>query len=184
MTGSRRLDPAPVQQVDQLATQFGQLAFGNSLDRTSPRHWPVARLKYELNSSIRGKPTRRASQHIRKFLLERSEGGMIRALEVHRGIDEAQRGQVELCPIGETFRAGCKADRGRGWKAAHRARRARAAASRRAISALPKGSWSLEKPLWSVGGGPTGGPGWAGSGAEESGSDAGTTRRSMRLNSA
>ena len=58
---------------------------------------------------------RRASQHIRKFLLEHSEGGMIRALEVHRGIDEAQRGQVELCPIGETFRAGCKADRGRGW---------------------------------------------------------------------
>jgi hypothetical protein len=106
----RRLDPAAVQEVEELPAQFRVLAFGKTLDWPSPRHGSVASVEHQLDAAVGWQPQTRAAQDIRIFRLQRCEYGMIGALEVQRGIDKSHRCEVKLCAIRQELDSGRKAN--------------------------------------------------------------------------
>ena len=85
----RRLDPAAVQQVEELPAQFRELAFGKAFDWPSPRYGVIAGVEHQLDAAIGWQPRRRTAQDLCIFRLQRCECWMIGTLEVQRSIDKS-----------------------------------------------------------------------------------------------
>ena len=53
VTRRRELDPAAIEQIDELRTQLRKLAVLQAFHRPRPRHRSVARLELKLHAAVR-----------------------------------------------------------------------------------------------------------------------------------
>jgi hypothetical protein len=113
MTCRRWLDPAPVEQIQELPAKLRQLAFGQTFDGPRPRHWSIASFEHELDTSVGRQARGGAAENVRVFGLESCESRVINTGKLERSVDEAQRSEVELGAIRQKFDAGHKAGRRR-----------------------------------------------------------------------
>jgi hypothetical protein len=94
------LDPASVEQVQELAAKLAKFALGQPLDGSSSRHRARSGLEHQLDAPIRGKPGRGTPQDVCIFRLELRKGRMIGALQFERTVDDPQGGKMKLRSVG------------------------------------------------------------------------------------
>ena len=109
VAGRGRLDPAPVQKVQELAAELSELALGKALDWPRPGHGTVPRLQHKLDASVRWESAWRASQDVGVFRLQCGKGRVIGPLQLEGGVDEPDRGKMEFRAIREKLPDGCEA---------------------------------------------------------------------------
>ena len=132
------LDPAAVEQIDQLRAQLRELAVGRLLYRSRPRHRRAARLELELHAAVRRHVSWGPAQPICVLGLERRERRVVGALQSQLRVGQAEGPEV---PSLTTSAPSAK------WpvhcSSAGRADRRRARAVRRAAASAGAGSaWS------------------------------------------
>ena len=125
VTGSRMLDPAAIGQVVQLSAGLCRLPGREALDRTGPRRGPGGGLEDELDPAVRreaegqkaGKGGGRVPPEVSDLGCERCKGRVVLSLKGDRGVDEAERRDVELrtsTSFGGRYRPRSKGARGGG----------------------------------------------------------------------
>ncbi len=87
MSRERVLDPAAVEQVDELRPQLRELAIVQSLHRAQPGHRRAARHELELHAAVRRQARRGATQHVGVLDLERRERRIVGARSLHCRVD-------------------------------------------------------------------------------------------------
>jgi len=90
------LDPAAVEQVDELRTQLRELALRQALHRPRPGHRHAARLELELHAAVWRHARRGASQHVGIPDLELGERRVVGALEAQLCVGQAEGREVQL----------------------------------------------------------------------------------------
>ena len=125
VTGSRMLDPAAIGQVVQLSAGLCRLPGREALDGTGPRRGPGGGLEDELDPAVRreaegqkaGKGGGRVPPEVSDLGCERCKGRVVLSLKGDRGVDEAERRDVELrtsTSFGGRYRPRSKGARGGG----------------------------------------------------------------------
>ena len=106
------LDPATVEQVNELRAQVGQFTIPQPLHWAGSGHGPgrmasgrVARLELELHTAVRRHARRSSAQHVGVLMLQRSERSIVGAMELQLRVREAERGEMQLHAVLEQLHA-------------------------------------------------------------------------------
>jgi hypothetical protein len=99
------LDPPPVEQVPELASQLCQLPLRQPLEGPGPRHGPSAGLENQFDAPVRREARGWPPEDVCELSLELREGGVVLPLKGERSLREPERREVELRAVVKPLRA-------------------------------------------------------------------------------